>query len=442
MRPANRTPTPLPRFLTGWRLIYHRLRFMFGWGRYVVDRRRFPLFRLFPLRSGALYAAKIIHDIGMRKVVQFGNTYFSSLTAPHHPSPAFENMLANGGLNVGAAGTPLKRQIDTLLLAITRQCDLHCQHCYERHNIGPGDEIPLSRLRQIVAQLQQHGVSSLVLTGGEPMNRFDDLLEIVHTADKSLSDIHVHTSGHGVTAERAAALKAAGLTAAAVGLDDVDRTRHDHLRGHDGSYDDAVQALDIFREAGILTYVNVCATPELVRSGGHWRYAQFVRDLGVSFIQLLEPRPCGGYINAPTAALLTDRDRDQLVEFFRGLNGLTRYREYPIVHYVAYAESPAQRGCMMGGLSHMYIDSRGNVNPCVFLPVTFGNIMEEDFETIYGRMREAIPHPLHAECPSLQLNSTLRAKQAERLDMPVPYAAIKAEWHNMFQGTLTQRESS
>ncbi len=425
--------TPLLRFHTGWRLYYDRLKFMFGWGRYLLHRRDFPLFRLFPLKSGALYTTKVIRDIGIRKLVQFGDMYFSSLTAPHHPSAAFDRMLANGGLNVGAAGTSLKRQIDTVLLAITRRCDLHCQHCYERHNIGPGDEVPLARLKQVVAQLQRYGVSTIALTGGEPMNRFDDLLEIVRSADKSLSDIHVHTSGHGVTAERAIALKDAGVVAAAVGLDHADRTMHDELRGYKGSHNDAVLALRIFREAGILTYVNICATPEFVRSGGLWHYAEFVRDLGVGFIQLLEPRPCGGYINAPPDVLLTQDDRTQIVEFFRQINTRRRYRDYPIVHYVAYAESSAQCGCMMGGLSHMYIDSRGNVNPCVFLPVTFGNVVEEDFEAIYSRMREAIPRPLHRECPSLQLQSILKKRQAEDGGMPVPYQTIKDHWQAMFQ---------
>jgi MoaA/NifB/PqqE/SkfB family radical SAM enzyme len=424
---------PFPFFHKGWTLAYHRLRFMFGWGRYLLHRRQFPLFRIFPYKAGALYTAKIVHDIGIQKLVQFGDKYFSSLTLPHHPSTAFDRMLGNGGLNVGAAGTALKPQIDTLLMAVTRECDLHCQHCYERHNIGHGNEIPLERLKQIVAQAQNHGVSTLVFTGGEPMNRFEDLLDIVKSSDKNLSDIHVHTSGHGATVERVAALKEAGLTSAAVGLESPDRASHDRLRGYDGAFDEAVQALSLFREAGILPYVNICATPELIRSGDLWRYAHLVRDLGVAFIQLLEPRPCGGYLNAPSDVLLSKDDHEQLVQFFKKINSQIQYRDYPIVHYVAYAESPTQRGCMMGGLSHMYIDSRGNVDPCVFLPVTFGNIMEEDFETIYARMRKAIPRPLRAECPSLQLHATLRRQQAEDAGMPVPFSLVEQEWRRMFE---------
>lgn len=433
MRQKNNYRAPGVIIHSGWRVLLFRLRFLLDFGRYLFHRKAFPLFRLLPVRSGALYATKVVHDIGIRKVARSGDRYFSSLTAPHSPSPAFERMVAMGGLNVGAAGTPLKQQIDTVLLAITQRCDLRCQHCYERHNVGTGNDVSLPRLKEVMAQIQQHGVSSIVLTGGEPMNRFDELLELVRFADKSLSDIHVHTSGHGVTPERAAALKSAGLTAAAVGLDDVDPARHDQIRACKGSHEDAVRALRLFQQAGVFTYVNLCATPALVRSGDLFRYGAFVKDLGVGFIQLLEPRPCGGYLNAPADVLLTEHDRAELVDFFRQLNTRRRYREYPIVHYVAYAESPAQRGCMMGGLSHLHIDSRGNLTPCVFLPVTFGNIMEEDFETIYRRMRLAIPRPLHVECPSLQLQETLRKSMLTEGEMPVPYPAVEREWQVMFQ---------
>jgi MoaA/NifB/PqqE/SkfB family radical SAM enzyme len=194
-----------------------------------------------------------------------------------------------------------------------------------------------------------------------------------------------------------------------------------------------MHALRVFREAGIFTYVNLCATPSMIRAGDLGRYAELVRDLGVGFIQLLEPRPCGGYLGAPPDVLLTENDRQQLLHFFRQINTRKEHRHCPIVHYVAYAESPAQRGCMMGGLSHLYIDSRGNVNPCVFLPVTFGNIMEENFANIYPRMRAAIPRPLHQECPSLRLQSTLRKKMGDGCGMPVPHRAIENEWQAMFR---------
>jgi MoaA/NifB/PqqE/SkfB family radical SAM enzyme len=87
---------------------------------------------------------------------------------------------------------------------------------------------------------------------------------------------------------------------------------------------------------------------------------------------------------------------------------------------------------MMGGLSHFHIDAIGNVNPCVFLPVTFGNILHEDFETIYRRMRKAIPRPLHKECPSLELAERLQNCYRERGSMPVPYEMVQGDWGVMY----------
>jgi len=60
----------------------------------------------------------------------------------------------------------------------------------------------------------------------------------------------------------------------------------------------------------------------------------------------------------------------------------------------------------MGGHAHFAIDGEGNVVPCVFLPVSFGNIRSEDVSAIYGRMRAAIPRPSHAGCAAALMAGT------------------------------------
>ena len=155
------------------------------------------------------------------------------------------------------------------------------------------------------------------------------------------------------------------------------------------------------------------------------------RTLNVGFIQILEPRPCGGFFRAGNSDLLSDGDRQEVRRFVVTANSHRRYRSYPIVHSVALAESPAMWGCLMGGLSHFHIDGRGNVNPCVFLPVTFGNITREKFPAIFKRMRSAVPLPLHTECPSLQLSEALHRLAAHAGATPVPYEAVRTDWREM-----------
>lgn len=435
MMRQSENSTPGMQFFTGWKLVLHRIGFLLSTIRYILRRREFPLFSL-SATHGLLRTMRIGRNLGLRKMVRFGDSYFTALTLPHYPSRAYDHMVARGGLNCAAAGTLLKQQIDTAILAVTRNCELHCQHCYEHFNVGAGEVVPVWRWKEIIADLQRIGTNVVVLSGGEPMLRYDGVLELLSTANKDLSDFHLHTSGRGVTLERAVSLRGAGLTSAAVGLDDVVPERHDKLRGRRGTHREAVNALKCFHRAGVFTYVNLCATRELVRSGDLWRYFEFVKSLDVGFIQLLEPRPCGGYFLDGEDVMLTDNDRRTMMDFFVGGNCSRKFREYPVIYYVAFTESAEQMGCMMGGLSHFTIDSLGNVNPCVFLPLSFGNIMQEEFITIFQKMREAIPRPLHGECPSIGLSGMLKERYRNTREVPVPYTGIERDWKEMFESTL------
>jgi MoaA/NifB/PqqE/SkfB family radical SAM enzyme len=395
---------------------------------YAVRRRRFPLFRI----RGTLEALRIGRRIGLTKLVNVGPRWFSALTLPHYPSKAFTAMVANGGLNTSAAGTRIKKQIDTAILAITGKCDLHCAHCYERFSmIGP-DDVTVEVWNQVIADIQEAGTSVIVLSGGEPLQRFGGLLDLLRAGDKDSSDFHLHTSGHGLTRERAAMLHDAGLVAAAVGLDDVDPHRHDRLRGRKGAHREALDALALFRDAGIMTYVNCCLSPDLVRSGRLHAYYDRMKELGVGFLQLLEPRPCGGYLEAGSGVFLNEDERAAVFDFAREGNSSRRYRDYPVVYSVAWAEGQDDVGCGMGGLSHFSIDSRGNVTPCVFMPVAFGNITRERFPVIYERMRRAIPRPLRGPCPAFTITQPVRSGYRSVGEMPVDYRAIEAEWTALY----------
>jgi hypothetical protein len=57
-----------------------------------------------------------------------GRKYHFSLLEPRWPSAAYEHLIARGGLNLAAAGTPLKAQIDLAILGVTRTCPYRCAH--------------------------------------------------------------------------------------------------------------------------------------------------------------------------------------------------------------------------------------------------------------------------------------------------------------------------
>jgi len=423
------TPHPRPKFYSGFSAIPIRLKFRLAMGKYLLNRNKYPLFLLSPSQGGLIKTQQTLRDLKFCKVVKFGRHHYFSLTVPRWPSKPFDSMVANGGLNITAAGTPKKSHIDTAILGISRKCTYKCQHCYEYFNLSNEEYVPVNRWKHVISELQELGTSHIIFSGGEPMLRYDEMLGLLNSADKDLSEFHVHTSGHEVTSERAMALWKSGLCGAGIGLDDADSTRHDALRGYEGAFQEAVQAVSHFNQAGIFTYLNTCLTKDMARSGGIQRYFELSRNLGVGIVRWLEPKPCGGYYAEHVNDLFTEDDRKLTTELYLEANHGKKYRDYPLIVYEAYSEAPERLGCMMGGLSLLYINSLGHVQPCVFLPISFGSIMEENFSSIYRRMREAIPRPLHTGCPSNLLSEKIKEKGT---DLPVPYNEIEDEWLRMF----------
>jgi MoaA/NifB/PqqE/SkfB family radical SAM enzyme len=341
-------------------------------------------------------------------------------------------MISNGGLGMESDTLARKKHVDSVILAITRKCNYECEHCYEYANRADVDTIPVDTWKNVIAELQGFGVSVIILSGGEPMLRYEDLITILESADKGLSDFHLHTTGIGMSLDRAQALKKAGLVAAGVGLDYPDAVRHDRFRGRQGAYEVAVKAIDQLNRARIFTYINTCLQKDSVRNGDLWKLLDLAKDLQIGTINFLEPKSCGRYGSRKPDDLFTNEDKERMAEFASKINRSRAYKNYPPVSYIAPAEKPENFGCLMGGLSHFTIDGAGNVNPCVFVPVSFGNILKEDFGVIYKRMRSVVSRPIRTQCPAGLLRETLAQHRKEANTSAVPYGAIRQTWQRLF----------
>lgn len=415
-----------------------RFRLLASYSRYLLRRRRYPQFLLSRSKGGLLKSMQTVKDLHLTKFVKSDGGYRYCLSVPKWPSPSYDRMAGLGGLNINAAGTKFKQQVDHAILAISRKCVYRCRHCYERPNIASEETVPLDAWKRTVRDLQNMGTSIIVFSGGEPMLRYGDLLELVKSGDKTLSEFHIHTSGHGVNEDKARALRDAGLEAAAVGLDDVNPERHDALRGYSGAFGEAQGAIRDFRRAGIFVYINLCLTKNLVRSGDLPALMELARDQDVGAIRFLEPVPVGGYQGENRADLFSDDDRAATTDFFVRINSSRRYARYPFISYEAFFEAPDRLGCMMGGHSHFAIDGLGNVIPCVFLPVSFGNIVNEDLPSIFRRMREAIPRPCRQGCSAALLASMINDQASSGSRLPVPFASMQSDWQRLYR--LAQAE--
>jgi len=116
-----------------------------------------------------------------------------------------------------------------LLAELTYRCPLHCVFCYNPVDFAQQqDELSTEDWLQVLRQGRELGAVQLGLSGGEPLVR-DDLEIIVAEASRLGFYSNLLTSGVGLTGQRAAALKAAGLDHVQLSFQDSTREMNDFL---------------------------------------------------------------------------------------------------------------------------------------------------------------------------------------------------------------------
>jgi radical SAM protein with 4Fe4S-binding SPASM domain len=281
---------------------------------------------------------------------------------------------------------------------ITLKCDLACRHCGSRAGHARSDELSTEECLDLVRQMAELGVKEVTVIGGEAYLR-DDWTEIVREIARLGMSPTMTTGGRGITRERARAAREAGLHGASISIDGLEET-HDRLRGVQGSFRSAIEAMKNLRAEGLPvstnTQINRLSMPELpevlellAENGGHsWQIQLTVAmgrgadepDVLLQPYDLLELFPLLGKLKARA---------DELgVRIWPGNN----------IGYFGPYES-ALRGTMPrghmascgAGRGTLGIEADGSIKGCPSLPTqawTGGNIRDSKLVDIWERSAE------------------------------------------------------
>ena len=136
-----------------------------------------------------------------------------------------------------------------LLAEITYACPLHCVFCYNPVDYTQhGPELSTQEWIKVLRDARAAGSVQCGFSGGEPLVR-DDLEELVAEAHKLGFYTNLLTSGIGFTAERAKALKAAGLDHVQLSFQDSTRELNDFL-SHTKTFALKQKAAQLIQENG------------------------------------------------------------------------------------------------------------------------------------------------------------------------------------------------
>lgn len=203
------------------------------------------------------------------------------------------------------------RSVDYLRVSVTDRCNLRCRYCMPE-GVEPApmrDILTYEEIREVCAAAAALGVRRLKVTGGEPLVR-RDCAELIRML-KALSGIEqVTLTTNGVLLKRyLPELLDAGLDAANVSLDTLDRARYQAITGRD-ELSAVLAGIDRALASGLRLKLNV--VPQRGVNDDEWlALASLAKDrpLDVRFIELMPIGSARGIAGMDNAALLEELRR-------------------------------------------------------------------------------------------------------------------------------------
>lgn len=353
---------------------------------------------LLMLLSGKISMHRFIYAIKKQVIIsslfkdtkysRVGNKYFIDPFAPYFPGPRYDKMLDNNSVD----RFPLKP--NHAQISITNICPNNCFHCHVKNTQDINKDLPKEKIFETIDDIIKSDFHVMFFVGGEPFCRFDDLMEFI-SYTRNHMDTRIFTSGVGADSKRLKILKAAGLEGICISLDHYDEKIHNQQRGNNIAFKSACDAIKESSGLGIYTSVVCCTTSGMVKSGGIFKTVDFAELLGAHSIQINEIRPVGKAKEAGDETIfLTKEDKQLLIDYYKTQN--KSKRKIAIV-MPWYNEEPYNFGCMATSGQNVYIDAQGNVQPCVLLKTSIGNIMQQNFRTIWNEFIPYCRHPIR-EC--------------------------------------------
>lgn len=308
---------------------------------------------------------------------------------------------------------------------LTRRCNLRCRHCYTvSADVDFPGELSHEQAMEVLDDLGGFGIPALILSGGEPMGRFD-FFDLAEAARKKVRYLALSTNGtqiHGETADRVADI---GFHYVGISIDGIGAT-NDWFRGVDGAFADALRGVRECKARGIkvglrftLTRDNAAQLPDILRlcddegvdkfylshlvyagRGDKNRGEDAVHDHTRAALDLLIERAWEAAANGGTLDIVTGNNDADAVYMLRW--AARHFEPARVAHLRTHLEA---WGGNSSGLGVANIDTLGRVHPDTYWSdYTVGNVKTAKFSDIWtgddamlAQLRRR-PRPLKGRC--------------------------------------------
>ena len=309
---------------------------------------------------------------------------------------------------------------------LTRRCNLKCRHCYTTSaDIPFPGELSHAQAMSVLDDLKAFGIPALILSGGEPLSRFDFFELAERARDLDFRHLSLSTNGTKLTGENAARVAGLGFDYVGISLDGIGAT-NDWFRGVDGAFAAALAGVRACKALGVkvglrftITEDNAHHLPDMLDLCDHEGVDKFYLSHLVyagrgdkhrgedtahqrtrAAMDLLIDRAWTAVAEQRPLEIVTGNNDADAVYLLRWIE--RNLGEAKAAHVRAHLEA---WGGNSSGLGVANIDPQGKVHPDTYWSdYTIGNVKETPFSSLWtgddpmlATLRQR-PRPLKGRC--------------------------------------------
>ena len=268
---------------------------------------------------------------------------------------------------------------------INNECNLNCKHCRVSEK-NDNEKLSLKEAKNLLAECWYNGITMLNLSGGEPFLR-NDIFEILDYAQK-FEDIVITTNGTLLNDEKCRKLSKYKNVKLSISLDGLEET-HDKFRRKKGAFRKVIDTLPLLNKYNIKYAIKYTLSKETAEDSV--KLLNFIAKMGAKEFNVRRVIVAG---NANKDMVLSNEEYKniirELIQSCRRLNVKFRTGDpllIPIFSEVWGIDiknddlSKIYAGCQAGD-EIIYIDYKGNVGACSYIPKFADNIKDKPLDEI------------------------------------------------------------
>lgn len=175
-------------------------------------------------------------------------------------------------------------------IAITECCTFNCKWCYASSNQEHDQNMPLDMYQKILKVLKKSGIKQITLGGGEPLQH-PDFIEIVRLSTELGFITNINTNAFFLDNNLINKLLKFNVSQIAIDIESTFALEHDTIRGKQGSFNKAINAVDELKETNLNIVIQTVLTKNNLKNV--LAVFRLAKDKNISKFRVLDLLPVG-----------------------------------------------------------------------------------------------------------------------------------------------------